>query len=403
MRSARIHSEAVFRITTEASTVTSQTATSVAEARQQLVSLQHELAHTVSTVSANHERALGELAGLRAELEQATARSAADHERTLLALRMVRDDDVSARATLLALRATPEYHAAFEEDEPLVTVITSTYRNWPLLRDRSIPSVLAQTYERWELIVVGDAAPDETRSVIESFGDERIQFVNLPYRGPYPDDPRDAWQISGTTPWNTGLAAARGRWIATSADDDALRPGHIESLLARARSERAEVPYGYIDMRSPDGPGELIGAFPPYSGQWNLQASLLHSSLRFLPMQPSHWVFDVPNDVALLKKDASHRRAVLHARGAGRRLLPLPGLVRAGTRAPGSSRAVLRDREELEIPISDCRVVSLPRIEDSRVATSPTSSRGGTSTSRSNGSTTSTTRLAAPSAVGTLT
>jgi len=62
------------------------------------------------------------------------------------------------------------------------------------------------------------------------------------------------------------------------------------------------VPYGSIDLRSPDGPGETVGVFPPISGQWNLQASLLHSSLRFLPMQPSDWAFDLPNDVSLLER-----------------------------------------------------------------------------------------------------
>jgi hypothetical protein len=126
--------------------------------------------------------------------------------------------------------------------------------------------------------------------------------VNLPYRGPYPEDPRDAWQISGTTPWNTGLALARGRWVGSTSDDDALRPNYVASLLELARRDRAEVPYGFIEALAPDGPSERLGAFPPYSGQWNLQSSLLHAGLRFLPLQPSDWVFDVPNDVSLLER-----------------------------------------------------------------------------------------------------
>jgi hypothetical protein len=303
LRSARIHSEAAWVLASETSAVTAELVKSVAAGRDEFES-RH--AAFTRTNALEHEqsraRLQAELTALRDEVAQTSARLAADHERTLLALRMVRDNDVSSRAALWAVRETPEYEAAFEENEPLVSILTPTYLNWPLLRDRSIPSILAQSYERWELIVVGDAAPDETRKVIESFGDERIRFVNLPYRGPYPEDPHHAWQISGTTPWNTGLALARGRWIATNADDDALRPSHVESLLAHARSNRAEVPYGSIELRSPDGPGELVGAFPPFSGQWNLQASLLHSSLRFLPMQPNDWVFDVPNDVSLLER-----------------------------------------------------------------------------------------------------
>jgi hypothetical protein len=240
-----------------------------------------------------------ELRELRAELARQDETALARHERTMLALRMGRDQDVAARRTLGKLREKPDYELAFDEDEPLVSVIIPTYLEWPLLRDRSIPSVLEQTYERWEVLVVGDAAPDETRRVVESFGDERIRFVNLPYRGPYPEDPRSAWLVSGTMPWNTGIALAKGRWIGANGDDDALRPSHLESLLACARRERAEVPYGLLHSCEPDSDGKMLGTFPPAHGQWGMQAALFHAGLRFLPLEPSDWVFGVPNDWSL--------------------------------------------------------------------------------------------------------
>jgi hypothetical protein len=243
-----------------------------------------------------------ELHALRSELAQTTATLEQDHQRTLLALRMVRDDDVAARSALWALRSSAGYEAAYDESEPLVTIIISTYSNWPLLRDRSLPSILAQTYEHWETIVVGDDAPPEAKRAVGSFGDERIRFVNLPYRGPYPADRSQAWMVSGTTPWNTGLALAGGRWIGTNGDDDALRPTYIESLLAHARANRAEVPYGYIEQVEPDGPATRLGTFPPVHSQWGLQASLLHAGLRFMPMQPNDWVFGIPNDSSLLER-----------------------------------------------------------------------------------------------------
>jgi hypothetical protein len=281
MRAARIHSESLVGMASEAaaaaSAATAETTLALAVCQEQL-------------------------SALRAELAEVALAADRHHERTLLALRMVRDNDAGARAALWALRSTPEYEAAFEEDEPLVTIVITTYSNWPLLRDRSLPSVLAQTYERWETIVVGDAAPDDARQVVESFGDKRVRFVNLPYRGPYPENPRDAWLVSGSTPWNTGLALANGRWIGSNSDDDALRPNYVESLLSHAREHRGEVPYGYIDQRAPDGPGEQLGVFPPVHGQWGMQASLLHSGLRFLPLQPNDWVFGVPNDSSLLER-----------------------------------------------------------------------------------------------------
>ena len=261
-----------------------------------------ELSRQVAVGADDAAASRSELVELRAQFDHHLAKAADDHDRTLLALRMVRDQDAAARQALWALRSTDDYQAAYEEDEPLVTIIISTYSNWRLLGERSLPSVVAQTYERWETLVVGDAAPDEARQVVESFGDPRIRFVNLPYRGPYPSDPTDAWLISGTMPWNTGLALAQGRWIGTNGDDDELRPSYIGGLLGLARSTGAEVPYGYINQRDPHGPDTLLGSFPPMHSQWGLQASLVHAGLSFLSMQPSDWVFGIPNDSSLLER-----------------------------------------------------------------------------------------------------
>ena len=143
-----------------------------------------------------------------------------------------------------------------------MSVVIPTYKNWALFRDRSLPSVLAQTYQNWECIVVGDSAPEETSEVVESFGDGRIQFTNLPYRGPYPDDPKEAWMISGTPPLNAAFALAKGKWTATNADDDALRPEAIDLLLQHARRTQAEVAYGYIEQKHPDHTVDTIRRLP---------------------------------------------------------------------------------------------------------------------------------------------
>jgi len=214
----------------------------------------------------------------------------------------VRDDDERARARLWALRNSPEYALAYDDPDPLVSIIVTTYHNWQLMRDRCLPSLLAQTHENIEVIVIGDAAPPEAGETVAAFGDPRLRYVNLPYNGPYPEDPRSAWLVSGTTPWNTGLALARGRWIASNSDDDAFRPDLVSSLLDFARAERAEVPYGLITQLEPGGGSTQLGGFPPRHGQWGTQASLLHAGLRFMPMHPSDWMFGVPNDSSLLQR-----------------------------------------------------------------------------------------------------
>ena len=299
MRAARLQTEGLIGVAAD-------TARATTAIEQELRALRAELAQATGALSAELAAAVvaqqAELEEVRAELAEAKAAAARHHERSIHAIRLARDDDARSRAALWALRSTAAYEIPFEEPEPLVTIVVTTYMNWPLLRDRCLPSLLAQRYERWEAIVVGDAAPDDTRRVVESFGDARLRFVNLPYRGPYPDEPRDSWHVSGTMPWNTGLELAQGSWIATNSDDDALRPDHLESLLAHGREARAEVPYGWFDVHYPDGPRQKLGSFPPVMGTWGTQTSLLHRGLRFLPMQPGDWVFDVANDVSLLER-----------------------------------------------------------------------------------------------------
>jgi hypothetical protein len=104
------------------------------------------------------------------------------------------------------------------------------------LSERTLPSVVAQTYERREAIVVGNAVQDDTEARIAALGDACIRFVNLPFRGPYPAAPGARLLIAGTPPANRGLAEARGRCIAPLDHDDAFVPGHIECCWPRRRA-----------------------------------------------------------------------------------------------------------------------------------------------------------------------
>lgn len=242
-----------------------------------------------------------ELSAVNRRLEELAAQARGEHQRTLDALLVVRDQDAGSWERLWRLRESDEYALAFDEPEPLVTIIDTTYDRPQLLRERALPSVRAQTYEHFECIVVGDAAADAA-AVVRSFGDQRLRFVNLPYRGPYPARREDAWLVGGTTPHNTGLALARGRWIGVVNDDDALRPKCIESLLGLARADRAEVPYGWGVKHLPAGESERLGRFPPERGAWGLQSSLIHHGLRFLPLQPTDWLFGIAHDGGLLER-----------------------------------------------------------------------------------------------------
>ena len=264
-----------------------------------LTSLRREIEALGATVHSIDARAQA----LQAELNARHAEQRNEHHRTMLGIRIARDDDAGTWDRLWRLRQDPEYELAYSETDPLVTIIITTYHRPELLRDRAIPSVLAQTYRNLECLVVGDAAAPETAEVVASFADPRLRFVNLSSRGPYPERYEDAWLVWGGTPYNTALRLGRGRWFGFVSDDDALVPTHTASLLRLARSARAELAYGQLRFRHPDAPDEIKGTpAPPQYATWGLQSSLFHAGLSFLPLMTSDWVFSVPIDWSWMER-----------------------------------------------------------------------------------------------------
>ena len=63
-----------------------------------------------------------------------------------------------------------------------IDIILPTYNRSLMLKERSIPSVLNQTYKNFRLIIIGDCCRDDTEKVVKSFNDDRIFFTNLNFR-----------------------------------------------------------------------------------------------------------------------------------------------------------------------------------------------------------------------------
>lgn len=234
--------------------------------------------------------------------DELVAHRTTDLQRLLDGLRVVRDQDEATRARLLAARAHPDYNLAYTDADPLVSVIIATYRGAHSLRERALPSVLAQTHANLDVIVVGDGDPPGVRAAVEGFGDARLRYATRPYRGPYPTNPDDAWLVSGSPPLVDALRLAHGRWTAPLGDDDAFHPRHVEQLLVLAREQRAEVAYGLLMQQVPGALPVPIGRFPPAHAHFGLQAALMHGHLRFLEPSPSDFIFRMPNDWTLAER-----------------------------------------------------------------------------------------------------
>lgn len=139
------------------------------------------------------------------------------------------------RVQLARARNEQDYDLTRERD-PLVSVYIPTYNRAELLIERSVTSVLAQSYQNFELIIVGDHCTDHTAELVSQIQDPRIRFHNLPTRTRrYPDDIEIHWLAGGVVPANAALDLVCGKWVARVDDDDIWTPDHIESLLRFAQ------------------------------------------------------------------------------------------------------------------------------------------------------------------------
>jgi Glycosyltransferase like family 2 len=268
-----------------------------------------ELTSRLSTVEAGLERLTIELRAALKTTDRLAARDGDGSTDTLEELSRLReilqliyDREPESRERLRRLRQDPSYERAFVDEEPLVSVIIATYDRGELLVSRAIPSVLAQTYQNFEIVVVGDSAPQDTALHIATLGDERVRYQNLPHRGPYPDRPRDLWHVAGVPPRNAAASLARGRWIAPLDDDDAFHEHHIEHLLALAQREQLEVAYGQLRCLMSDGSEFSLGEYPPKYGQFGWQGAIFHAGLRFFEMELADALFFSPADWSLCRR-----------------------------------------------------------------------------------------------------
>jgi glycosyltransferase involved in cell wall biosynthesis len=157
----------------------------------------------------------------------------------------------------------------------LVSVVTATYRRPEVLRVAA-RSVLRQTHQDWELLVIGDQCGPETAHTLEALSDRRIRYINLPAR---------FGEQSG--PNSIGLLVARGRRVAFLNHDDVWLPDHLERALAREEDFYfAKTAFASAVEDTPLGPRPIFNKLgPPRQDVWQ---AFDHSPYSFEPC--SAWV-----------------------------------------------------------------------------------------------------------------
>lgn len=120
-------------------------------------------------------------------------------------------------------------------EKPLVTVVIATYNRADLLK-YAIETVLWQTYENFELWVVGDKCTDHSEEVVKPFlTDDRVHWLNLPENSGYQSKPN-----------NEGIMHGKGKYIAYLNHDDLWLPNHLEDLVSHIEKTQADFAFGIM-------------------------------------------------------------------------------------------------------------------------------------------------------------
>lgn len=118
---------------------------------------------------------------------------------------------------------------------PLVSVIMPAY-NAEAFVEEAVRSVIAQTLEDWELIVIDDCSKDRTYDIVCSLAqsDRRIRVL------------RNHQNSGVANTRNRGLDLARGKYVALLDSDDYWKTEMLRKMVERAEETRADIIYcGY--------------------------------------------------------------------------------------------------------------------------------------------------------------
>lgn len=131
-------------------------------------------------------------------------------------------------------------------DGEKISVVVPAYNTAPWL-NRSLDSLLAQTYENLEVIVVNDGSTDDTMQVLDDYAaaHDRVKVIHKENGGV-------------TSARLAGAAAADGDWIGFMDGDDFVEPQMYARLLENAHSGNADISHCGHQILFADGRVEFV-------------------------------------------------------------------------------------------------------------------------------------------------
>lgn len=136
-------------------------------------------------------------------------------------------------------------NAAQQSPQASISVIVPTFDSARFIGE-ALDSILAQTLQPEQIIVVDDGSTDNTAEVVARYKDRRIQYIRQPHAG-----------VASAR--NTGLDAARGEYIAFLDADDRWRPIYVEMMHAYLSEDPAAASVFGNFVRFQHSTGKLLG------------------------------------------------------------------------------------------------------------------------------------------------
>jgi GT2 family glycosyltransferase len=164
--------------------------------------------------------------------------------------------------------------------QPTVSVVLPTYNRAKTIA-KSIESVLNQTFQNFELLIINDGSTDDTDQVLAGFESHpQIRIIR-------------SHHVGCAAARNLGVRASRGQWIAFQDSDDLWLPQKLSVAIESLHAARPEVGVFYSDMLRIDSDGTSTYHHSP----------LIHSGRTIDPQTKDFQVWRIGIQSTVIKRE----------------------------------------------------------------------------------------------------
>lgn len=124
-------------------------------------------------------------------------------------------------------------------DKPLVSVIVPVYNTGESVK-KTIDSILGNTYENFEIIVVNDGSTDNTGELLNKIKSAKVKIYNKKNGGP-------------SSARNFGIEKSKGEYLLFVDSDDEIKPEFVEKLVEAMKSSENILAMTGVAFRNSSG------------------------------------------------------------------------------------------------------------------------------------------------------